>query len=86
MYFVNSENRTGIVAFNIEGLNAADVGMILDEDYDIAVRTGYHCAPLIHKYLKDESFHGVVRVSVGRYTTKQDVETLVYAIREIAEW
>lgn len=86
MYSVNSENRTGIVAFNIEGLNAADVGMILDEDYDIAVRTGYHCAPLIHKYLKDESFHGVVRASVGRYTTKQDVETLACAIREIAEW
>lgn len=77
---------TGIVAFNIKGFKAADVGMLLDEDYDIAVRTGYHCAPLIHKYLRDEEKSGVVRASVGRYTTEEEVEELVQAVREIAEW
>lgn len=86
IYSINSSKKTGIVAFNIEGLNAADVGMILDEDYDIALRTGYHCAPLIHKHLKDESFHGVVRASVGRYTTRQDIEALARAIEDITEW
>lgn len=76
--------HVGVVAFSVKGYKSSEIGMILDEDYDIAVRTGYHCAPLVHKYLKDESFLGVVRASVGRYTTIEDVEALVEAVREIA--
>lgn len=78
------KQRTGILAMNIEGYKAADVGMILDEDYNIAVRTGYHCAPLIHKYLKDEDYAGVVRISLGRFNTKEEVDCLVKAVEEIA--
>lgn len=81
---LEAEQRTGILAMNIEGYKAADVGMILDEDYDIAVRTGYHCAPLIHKYLKDEDYAGVVRISLGRFNTKEEVDCLVKAVEEIA--
>lgn len=77
--------HAGIVAWNIKGYQAADVGELLDEDYHIAVRTGYHCAPFVHKYLKDESYGGVVRVSVGRYTTMEDIERLAIAVREIVE-
>lgn len=78
------EQRTGILAMNMEGYKAADVGLILDEDYDIAVRTGYHCAPLIHKYLKDEDYAGVVRISLGRFNTKEEIDYLVKAVEEIA--
>lgn len=86
LYLPEDRNRhAGIVAFNVEGYQASETGMILDEDYRIAVRTGYQCAPLIHKYLKDEEFHGVVRVGVGRFTTEEELETLVCAVREIAE-
>ena len=77
--------RTGIMAFNIKGYSASDVGMILDEDFNIAVRTGYHCAPLIHEHLKDKNFTGVVRASVGRFTTMEDVEALVDAVVELSE-
>lgn len=78
------EERTGIVPINIEGYKAADVGMVLDEDYNIAVRTGYHCAPLIHKYLKDEDYAGVVRISLGKFNTKEEIDYLVKAVEEIA--
>ena len=81
---LEAEQRTGILAMNIEGYKAADIGMILDEDYNIAVRTGYHCAPLIHKYLKDEDYAGVVRISLGRFNTKEEVDCLVKAVEEIA--
>lgn len=73
----------GILAFNVDGYKAQDIGMILDEDYGIAVRTGYHCAPLIHKYLKDEIYTGVVRVSLGRFNTKEEAALLLEAIEEI---
>ena len=59
--------------------------MLLDEDYHIAVRTGYQCAPLIHKYLKDEKYGGVVRVGIGRFTKKSELAALINAIKEIAE-
>lgn len=81
----NRKRRAGIVAFNVEGYQAAEVGMILDQDYRIAVRTGYQCAPLIHKYLQTEEFLGVVRAGVGRFTTEAEVERLSDAVREIAE-
>lgn len=47
----NMHNHIAIVSFNVKGYKADEVGKILDEDFDIAVRTGYHCAPYIHKWL-----------------------------------
>ncbi|MGN0483092.1 MAG: aminotransferase class V-fold PLP-dependent enzyme [Lachnospiraceae bacterium] len=78
-----TESYVGIVACNLKGLQAADTGMILDEDYHIAVRTGYHCAPLIHKYLRDEPSGGVVRFSTGWNTTEEEIARVVTAVREI---
>lgn len=79
----NQEKQVGIVSFSCEGLKSDDVGQILDEDFDIAVRTGYHCAPFIHKYLKDEAFLGTVRVGIGQFTSKSDIDSLTKALKEI---
>ena len=57
--------------------------MILDADYDIAVRTGYHCAPLIHEYLDDKEYLGVVRVSMSMFTTTDEIDALCGALGEI---
>lgn len=81
----DSRQQVGIVSFNIAGYKAEEVGMILDEDYHIAVRTGYQCAPLIHKYLHDADYAGVVRASLGRFSTKDEIDRLAEAVREIAE-
>ena len=86
LYLPSDRSRhISMVAFNIEGYKSDEVGMILDQDYGIAVRTGYHCAPFIHKYLKDKESLGVVRASIGCFTTKEDVDVLVNAVKEIAE-
>lgn len=76
-------DRFGIVSFAVEGYTASEVGEILDREGDIAVRTGYHCAGLIHKYLKDEEYVGTVRVSVGMFNTKEDIDTLVRVLRTL---
>ena len=79
----NTDRHVGIVSFTVDGMNSEDVGMILDEDFDIAVRTGYHCAPFIHKYLKDEGNLGTIRIGLGQFTTENDVNALADAIEEI---
>lgn len=79
----NKINHVGIVSFTLDGMLSEDVGVILDEDFDIAVRTGYHCAPYIHEYLRDETSLGTVRVGLGRFTSKEDIDSLCNAIIDI---
>jgi len=79
----NLENHIGIVSFNLKGYMAEDIGIILDADFDIAVRTGYHCAPLIHDLLNTIDKRGTVRVSLGYFNTNDQIDTLVSALKEI---
>lgn len=78
-------NHISILSCNIGRYNSTDIGMILDRDYNIAVRTGYHCAPLIHEYLLDKKHHGTVRISIGRFTTKDEITKVAAALKEISE-
>ncbi len=59
------ELHTSVVSFNVSGYTADEVGIILSEDFDIAVRTGYHCAPYVHEFLDTKNCTGTVRASVG---------------------
>lgn len=81
----DQKQHVGIVSFVVTGFNSEDIGTILDEDFDIAVRTGYHCAPFIHKYLKDTGTLGTVRVGLGQFSTKDDVDKLIMGLREIVD-
>lgn len=77
------QRHIGIVSFNLNGYNADDLGAILDQDFNIAVRTGYHCAPLVHELLETKEKKGTVRVSMSFFNTKQEVDYLVKALKEI---
>ena len=74
--------KTGISLINIRGAAAEEVTSILSSRYGIAVRGGFHCAGLAHKTIGtwDE---GAVRISVGPFNTRRDMEKLTDAIREI---
>ena len=74
--------KTGISLINIRGVGAEEVTSVLSSKYGIAVRGGYHCAGLAHKTIGtwDE---GAVRISVGPFNTRKDMEKLADAIREI---
>jgi cysteine desulfurase family protein len=74
---------TGIVSFTVEGLGTAEVGAILDESFEIAVRPGLHCAPYIHRELGTFP-DGAVRVSPGPFSTPDDMDRLIEALLQIA--
>jgi len=74
---VYSNENSNILLFNVDGLDCFEVENGLCEK-DICVRSGYHCAPLIHERLKTDS--GAVRVSFGAFNTKNDVTALADAV------
>lgn len=79
------EKHVGIVSFTYEGISSEDIGTILDEDFDIAVRTGFHCAPYIHDYLKDKDSLGTVRVGLSQFNNRQDIDLLIHALKDIED-
>ena len=75
--------RVATIPFRLEMLDATEVGGILDQAFDIAVRPGLHCAPFIHRSLGSFPV-GLVRASIGPFNTEAEVDTLAAAMREIA--
>ena len=80
----SQQNKSGIVAFNVGNSDSNEISDLLSERYDIAIRSGLQCAPLMHKYL-GTSEQGVVRASVSCVTTKQECYSLLNAVELIAK-
>ena len=78
------ENRLAVLTVNVHDMVPEDVGDILDGDYGIAVRTGLHCAPLVHQGLKTFPYGGV-RFSIGPFNTADDIDAAVSAMAEIGK-
>ena len=74
--------RVGTLSFRTEVLPAPEVGGILDQAFEVAVRPGLHCAPYIHRSLGTFP-EGTVRVSPGPFSTEQDIDHLAGALSEI---
>ena len=70
-------DKAPIISFNVEGCDHYDIGMILDK-MGVAVRTGHHCAePTMARF----GTNGVVRASFALYNNKEDIDTLVKAVK-----
>ena len=76
------ENVNGVYSFNVKELPSSLVADILNDDYNICVRSGLHCAPLVHKF-NNTTEQGMVRVSLSSDNTKEDVDCLIKALKEI---
>jgi cysteine desulfurase family protein len=76
-------NRVGTLSFRSEALPATELGGILDQAFDVAVRPGLHCAPYIHRSLGTFP-DGTVRVSPGLFNTDAEIDHLARALAEIA--
>lgn len=74
--------HVGTLSFRSEALAATEIGGILDQAFDIAIRPGLHCAPYTHRALGTFP-DGTVRVSPGPFSTEADIDSLAGALREI---
>jgi cysteine desulfurase/selenocysteine lyase len=76
-----ARHKTGVLSFVMEGVHPHDAGTILDNE-GVAVRTGQHCAqPVMDRY----GITATIRVSLGIYNTREDVDTLVRALGRVRE-
>ena len=81
---IDAPLRTPIISLNIGNMSSASVSDILWEDYEICVRAGAHCAPLMHKTFGTEK-QGAVRFSFSCFNTEAEIDTAIRAMHEIAE-
>lgn len=72
-----------IVSFNVNGYKSDDVAYILSNEFDICVRSGFHCSPFIHDFIKTKETGGTVRVSLGAFNNKKEIDILLKAIRSL---
>lgn len=78
-----TEHHIGVVSFNHSSYSANEVGMILDQDFGIAVRTGYHCAPFVHDVIGSLPSNGTVRASIGYFSKKEEIDALASALKNM---
>ncbi|AGV73799.1 cysteine desulfurase [Lactococcus cremoris] len=78
----DNKKRSGVIAFNIEGLHPHDVATALDME-GVAVRAGHHCAQPLLNYLDTPA---TARASFYIYNTKADCDKLVEALQKTKEF
>lgn len=76
--------RLGVLSLNFSGIDSADVSDILWNDYQIATRSGYHCAPLMHEALGTKAT-GCVRFSLSDFTMEEEIDAAIFALHEIGK-
>jgi cysteine desulfurase/selenocysteine lyase len=79
-------DHIAVVSFNIDGMEALDTGTLLDGEYNIACRTGLHCAPLVHEQLGTGKIGGSVRMGIGPFNTEEHIRTAIEAVAEIVDF
>ena len=80
--FKATQKRLGVLSLDFEGMDNALIAHDLQERHHIAVRVGLHCAPLAHKAYGTYP-QGTVRLSVSHFTTAEDVEAAIRAIKDV---
>ena len=74
-----SEFKSGVISFLINGIHPFDAGTLLDKISGVAVRTGHHCAePLMDFY----GIPGTVRASFAVYNTLEEVDVFISGLKK----
>lgn len=76
--------KVGILSMNVKGFKPQEVGGILDQTFNIAVRPGLHCAPFAHQMIGTFP-DGTIRISPGCFNTEDDIDQLITALTKIAD-
>ena len=76
------EKILSVISFNIKNKRPEDISTILDQKYDIMLRSGLHCAPTAHSIINTKD-RGSLRIGIGYFNTKDDIDKLVEALNNL---
>lgn len=80
----DADKQSAVISINIGDEDSSEIAFILDKAFNIAIRSGLHCAPMAHRTVG--SFEqGTVRFSIGYFNTKEDIDKSIEAIKEICQ-
>jgi len=74
--------RSGIISFNVGKAGSHEVALLLDKNYNIAVRSGAHC---VHSWFNAHGLKGSVRASLYAYNTKEEAAVFVDAMQKLTK-
>ncbi|WP_099191870.1 aminotransferase class V-fold PLP-dependent enzyme [Tepidibacter mesophilus] len=76
------EKIVSVITFNLKDKSAEEVAYELDQNYDIMIRAGLHCAPSAHNVIGTQKI-GTARIGIGYFNEKEDIDLLVDALKKI---
>lgn len=76
----STEDIFGIISISIDGYKADEIGQILSDEFDIMIRTGYHCSPLVHEFINSTNNGGTARISFSYFNSTKEIDSLVEAL------
>jgi cysteine desulfurase family protein len=75
------DDRVGVVSLVADGWTPHELAAVLDAEFKIEVRAGLHCAPRIHERLGVSKSSGTLRISIGVFTTTDEIDACLAALR-----
>jgi cysteine desulfurase / selenocysteine lyase len=78
----DAARRTSIVSFTAAGHRVSEIGLRLDEEFEILSRVGLHCAPAAHRTIGTFP-EGTVRLALGLHTTQEEIASVIDAAKKI---
>lgn len=84
LYVPEDRNKhISVISVTHSEYSPSELAEILDADFDIAVRSGFHCAPFVHELIGTVDTRGTVRISIGHFNSESDIDMLISALREL---
>ena len=82
LYLPKNEDIISIVSIIVDGYKPDEVASILQDEFDICVRSGFHCSPYVHDFIGTTD-GGTVRISLGAFNKKEEIDCLIDALNTL---
>lgn len=78
----DTTKKVPIISFNIKNIRCDEVNKKLEQEHNIILRNGLHCAPIIHNNLNTLP-NGTIRLSLSHINEVYEIDKLIYALKAI---
>jgi len=72
----DNRQRTAVLSINLAGLECGELGFLLEQNFGIITRSGFHCAPLAHQTIGTLQ-QGACRLSLSYFSTREQIDALL---------